>query len=90
VQELSEAAATYTQLAVETSLHPFASDHVSFINAGMPAALTIEGADNTNNTVHSGTDWLDRIDYDLLLEILRMNVGFVARHRPRLVSASWL
>ena len=78
IDGLSEAAATYTQLTVETSLNPFASDHVSFINAGIPAVLTIEGADNTNDTVHSETDTLQRIDYDLLLEILRMNVGFVA------------
>jgi hypothetical protein len=32
---LVEAAATYTDLTVETSLNPFASDHVPFINAGI-------------------------------------------------------
>ena len=31
------AAATYTQLTVETSLNPFASDCVPFINAGNPS-----------------------------------------------------
>lgn len=78
IDSLGEAASTYTQLTVETSLHPFASDHVPFINAGISAVLTIEGADNTNHTVHSANDTIDRISYDLALEILRMNVAFVA------------
>ena len=75
---LSDAASTYTQLAVETSLSPFASDHVPFIEAGVPAVLTIEGADNTNHTVHSVDDKLEKINYAFMLEILRMNIGFVA------------
>jgi hypothetical protein len=78
IDRLSEAAFTYTDLAVETSLHPFASDHVPFIENGIPAVLTIESADNTNHTIHSARDTMDRIDYGLLLDILRMNVAFVA------------
>jgi peptidase M28-like protein len=78
IDGLSEAAMTYTGLVVETSLHPFASDHVPFIDAEIPAVLTIEGADNTNGNVHSGSDTLDNINYDFTLEILRMNVAFVA------------
>ena len=53
IDSLSEAAATYTELTVETSLNPFASDHVPFINANIPAVLTIESADNTNGNIHS-------------------------------------
>ena len=78
IDGLSEAAATYTQLRIETSLQPFASDHVPFIQAGIPAVLTIEGADNTNGNIHSSKDTIDRINYELALEILRMNVAFVA------------
>jgi hypothetical protein len=75
---LAAAAATYTQLTVETSLNPFASDHVPFINAGIQAVLTIEGADNTNSNIHSGRDTIDHINYDLALDILRMNVAYIA------------
>jgi Zn-dependent M28 family amino/carboxypeptidase len=78
IGRLTDAADTYTQLNVESSLNPFASDHVPFINAGVPAVLTIEGADSTNDTVHSGADTLQRIDFALLVEILKMNVAFVA------------
>jgi Zn-dependent M28 family amino/carboxypeptidase len=68
----------YTQLTVETSLNPFASDHVPFINAGIQAVLTIEGADNTNSNIHSNRDTIDHINYDLALDILRMNVAYIA------------
>jgi hypothetical protein len=78
VDSLGEAAVTYTQLAVETSLRPFASDHVPFIEAQIPAVLTIEGADSTNGNVHSDADTIDHVTYDFALEILRMNVAFVA------------
>ena len=78
IDGLREAAATYTQLTVETSLNPFASDHVPFINAGIPAVLTIESADNTNSRIHSSKDTINHIKSDLALEILRMNVAFVA------------
>jgi hypothetical protein len=78
MDSLGEAAMTYTQLAVETSLRPFASDHVTFIEAEIPAVLTIEGADSTNGNVHSEADTIDHVTYDFAVEILRMNVAFVA------------
>ena len=77
ISGLSKAAGTYTQLTVETSLNPFASDHVPFISAGIPAVLTIEGADSANDNIHSAKDNLDQIDSELALEILRMNLAFV-------------
>ncbi|MER7244863.1 M20/M25/M40 family metallo-hydrolase [Kribbella sp. NPDC000426] len=76
--DLSTAAATYTGLKVETSLNPFASDHVPFINAGIPAVLTIEGADSANGHIHSANDTLNFIDWSLATEILRMNIAALA------------
>ncbi|MGW7685191.1 M20/M25/M40 family metallo-hydrolase [Kribbella sp. NPDC054772] len=78
ISALATAAATYTGLTVETSLNPFASDHVPFINAGMPAVLTIEGADSANGHIHSANDTLNFIDWALAAEILRMNVAALA------------
>ena len=79
IDGLHTAATTYTQLQIETSLHPFNSDHVPFITAGIPAVLTIEGADSTNSHVHSMHDTLNHINFELATEILRMNVAFIAR-----------
>jgi Peptidase family M28 len=78
IDGLSAAAVTYTGLAVQTSLNPFNSDHVSFLRAGIPAVLTIEGTDEANTAVHSAGDTLDRINFDLAIDILRMNTAFVA------------
>ncbi|MCZ6666573.1 MAG: M20/M25/M40 family metallo-hydrolase, partial [Gammaproteobacteria bacterium] len=78
IQQLADAAATYTSLNVQTSLNPFASDHVPFIEAGLPAVLTIEGADGANGNIHSANDLLDHLDDELTLETIRMNLGFMA------------
>jgi hypothetical protein len=78
IDDLAAAAATYTDLVVETSLNPFNSDHVPFIRKQIAAVLTIEGADQTNENVHSANDTLDRINTDLAVSILRMNVALVA------------
>ena len=40
--------------------------------------LSIEGADNTNSNIHSSRDTIDHINYDLALDILRMNVAYIA------------
>jgi Zn-dependent M28 family amino/carboxypeptidase len=53
INKLATAAGIYTGLTVQTSLTPFASDHVPFINAGLPAVLAIEGADSANDETHS-------------------------------------
>ena len=78
IDGLAAAASTYTGLMVQTSLNPFNSDHVPFIQKGVPAVLTIEGTDDANHAIHSARDTLDRLNFDLALEILRMNTAFVA------------
>lgn len=97
ISALATAAATYTGLKVETSLNPFASDHVPFIDAGMPAVLTIEGADSANGHIHSANDTLNFIDWTFATEILRMNIAALAgwlepatvRPRPAGSVVSW-
>ena len=78
IEDLTAAAATWTRLTVETSLHPFASDHVPFIDGGIPAVLTIEGADSANANIHSERDVLSTVTTELAMEILRMNAGALA------------
>ena len=77
VDGLARAAATYTGLAVATSLHPYNSDHVPFLDAGIPAVLTIEAEDGENHRPHTAADTVDAVDADLALAILRMNLAFL-------------
>jgi hypothetical protein len=72
-------AATYTRLTVETFPQPVRQRSCSVHQQGIPAVLTIEGADNTNSRIHSSNDTIDHVKSDLAVEILRMNVAFVAR-----------
>jgi len=72
---LASSASTYTSLEVEKSLNPFASDHVPFIDVQIPAVLTIEGTDSSNTNVHTANDTLDHLNYNLALEIMRMNIA---------------
>lgn len=74
---LTDAAAEHTALAVETSMNPYASDHVPFIDAGIPAVLTIEGGDSANDAVHTSRDTADRVDADFAGQILTMNAAVV-------------
>jgi Peptidase family M28 len=78
VAGLASAAHAYTRLEVNTAWDPHDSDHEPFISAGLPAVLTIEGGDEANANIHNAKDTLDRINYDLGLEIVRMNTAFVA------------
>lgn len=77
IDGLVNSASTHTTLEIQTSLNPFASDHVSFLDDQIPAVLTIEGADGANDTIHTENDTIDRIDVDFAMDILRMNLGFI-------------
>ena len=78
IDSVATAASTYTSLVVQTSLNPFNSDHVPFIEARIPAVLTIEGTDSANEHVHTDRDTLDHVDRELATEIVRMNVAATA------------
>ena len=78
IDSVATAAATYTSLVVQTSLNPFNSDHVPFIDARIPAVLTIEGTDSANEHVHTDRDTLEHVDRELATEIVRMNVAATA------------
>lgn len=79
IDALADIAGRHTSLAIQTSLNPFNSDHVPFIERGIPAVLTIEGTDSANNRVHTERDTFETLNISLALEILRMNVLFVAQ-----------
>jgi hypothetical protein len=78
MNDLAGAAGTYTSLTIQRSLNPFASDHVPFINALIPAVLTIEGSDSANANIHTANDTLAHINYGLALDIVRMNLATTA------------
>ena len=55
-------ASSRPSLTVQTSLNPFASDHVPFINAGLRGATDDRGADSANTNIHTANDTLDKVN----------------------------
>ncbi len=88
MDDLADAAHDYTMLTVQTSLNPFASDHVPFINAGLSCLLTIEGADTANHNIHSANDTFDKVNFALAGEILKMNIAVLAQRLGVVASAA--
>jgi FMN phosphatase YigB (HAD superfamily) len=86
IDALADIAQTHTSLDIQTSLNPFNSDHVPFLDLGIPAVLTIEGTDSANDRVHTDRDTLETLNITLAMEILRMNVTFVAQTLDRNIN----
>ncbi len=78
IDTLAQAAHDTSDLEVFVSLAPFASDHVSFIDADLPAVLTIEGEDQLNTDEHTPRDTLTGLNISVAISILRMNTAAVA------------
>ncbi|MCX6117124.1 MAG: M28 family peptidase [Proteobacteria bacterium] len=70
--------ASQTRLNVFRSYNPFGSDHMPYINRGIPAVLTIDNDWDDYVDYHKTTDRIDNVVKDMGWEILKMNVGTVA------------
>jgi hypothetical protein len=72
------AAAQYTTLRIVTSTFPFGSDHVPYLNRGLPALLVIENDWDVYPHYHRTTDLPPNISLAMGGETLRMNVAAMA------------
>ncbi|MBK7977822.1 MAG: M28 family peptidase [Deltaproteobacteria bacterium] len=74
------AAEAYTPLRIVTSLDPYGSDHVPYLERGMGAVLAIENDWDTYADYHRTTDTPDKLAPSLIVgeQILRMNVAALA------------
>lgn len=59
-------------------MSPLRLNHVSFINANLPAVLTIEGEDQLNTNEHTPRDTFAGLDLNVATSILRMNTAAAA------------
>ncbi|MCB1043948.1 MAG: M28 family peptidase [Acidobacteria bacterium] len=78
IDELSTYAANYTSLRIVSSLFPFGSDHVPYLDRGMPSLLTIENDWNIYPNYHRTNDLPASIDLNMGREIMRMNLVAIA------------
>ncbi|CAM2069547.1 Zn-dependent exopeptidase M28 [Sulfidibacter corallicola] len=78
VDIFAAAATDYTTLRSVTSFNPFGSDHMPYLNAGLPALLTIENDWDSYPGYHRTNDLIDNVDLDMGGETLKMNVAAMA------------
>jgi hypothetical protein len=74
----SAAAAAYTDLRISTSLFAFGSDHIPYLDAGIPTLLTIESDYAVYPGYHRTTDVPENISVPMGREVLKMNVAVLA------------
>ena len=72
------AAAAFTHLRVVTDLSPGGSDHMPFLNRGMPGVLTIQNDWSLYLHYHKTTDLPGALTPVMAEEILRMNAAVLA------------
>jgi hypothetical protein len=61
-----------------TTFNPYGSDHMPFIDADIPAILTIDNDWGDYPTYHRTGDTIDKVSRDMGLAILRMNAATLA------------
>ncbi len=68
----------YTNLVPNKVLNPWGSDHVPFIDAGIPALLTIEHWSTHTPCWHRSCDTLGTLNFAYGKEVVRLNVAALA------------
>ena len=78
VDAFADAAAQLTTLRIVTSMSAWGSDHVPYLDRGMPALLTIENDWDSYPDYHTTGDLPANITVDMGHQVLRMNAGALA------------
>jgi len=66
-------------IEVVHNAHPFGSDHMSFLDGGMPAVLTINGDDEAYPNYHKSSDTIENVNAAYMAKIAKMNLGATFR-----------
>ncbi|HBE89030.1 MAG TPA: hypothetical protein DDW67_07825 [Elusimicrobia bacterium] len=71
-------ARVYTRMEPHVAMPAWGSDHVPFLEAGIPAYLSIEHWDNHNPCYHRPCDTMQGLDWDFAADIARLNLAVIA------------
>jgi len=64
---------------IEHSSNPFGSDHMSFLNQQVPAALMINADDEAYPDYHKSSDTIDNVDTGYVALIAKASLGGLIR-----------
>lgn len=71
-------ASVYTRLKPNISIPAWGSDHVPFLEAGVPTYLSIESWEDHNPCYHQACDKMAPLSWDYAAEIVRLNLAVIA------------
>lgn len=71
-------AAVYTRLKPNITMPAWGSDHVPFLEAGVPTYLSIESWEDHNPCYHKTCDKLQALSWDYAADIVRLNLSVIA------------
>ena len=71
-------AAVYTRLKPNITMPAWGSDHVPFLEAGVPTYLSIESWADHNPCYHRTCDKMDSLSWDYAADIVRLNLAVIA------------
>jgi hypothetical protein len=71
-------ARVYTRMTPHIAMPAWGSDHVPFLEAGIPAYLSIQHWDNRNPCYHRPCDTMQGLDWDFAADIARLNLAVIA------------
>ncbi len=77
-EKLRAAAEEFTALEIYTTFNAWGSDHVPYLNAGIPAVLTIDNDWDKYPAYHKTTDLIGNVVPAMAAEILKMNAATIA------------
>ncbi|MBI4351793.1 MAG: M28 family peptidase [Elusimicrobia bacterium] len=75
---VGEQARLYTRLQPHIAMPAWGSDHVPFLEAGIPTYLSIEHWDDHTPCYHQACDKLETLSWDYASDIVRLNLAVVA------------
>lgn len=71
-------ARVYTRMEPHIAMPAWGSDHVPFLEAGIPAYLSIQHWANSNPCYHRPCDTMRGLDWDFAADIARLNLAVIA------------
>lgn len=77
-QDIAALASQYTSRQVMVSLHAWGSDHIPFLDSGIPAVLTSQDWADHNPCYHRACDTIDKVDFDYLRDLTAVNLAYLA------------
>lgn len=72
-------AAIYTRLKPYISMPAWGSDHVPFLEAGVPTYLAIENWEDHNPCYHQACDTMEKLSWPYAADLVRLNLAVIAQ-----------